>query len=62
MADIKKIYKASNEQMARDAFNEFKTKWSGKYHSAVKSWETNWTNLTAFLAYPLEIRKLDLHY
>jgi len=58
MADIKKIYKASNEQMAIDAFNEFKAKWSGKYHLVVKSWETNWTNLTAFLAYPLEIRKL----
>src|SRR5690554_7217541 len=25
---------------------------------AVKSWETNWDNLTAFLQYPQEIRKL----
>lgn len=58
MADIKKIYRASNEQMALDAFNEFKSKWSAKYHLVVKSWEKNWTNLTAFLAYPLEIRKL----
>ena len=58
MADIKKIYKASNEQMALDAFNEFKSKWSAKYHLVVKSWENNWTNLTTFLAYPLEIRKL----
>ena len=58
MADIKKIYKASNEQMALDAFNEFKARWSAKYHLVVKSWENNWTNLTTFLAYPLEIRKL----
>ena len=48
MADIKKIYKASNEQMALDAFNEFKSKWSAKYHLVVKSWENNWTNLTTF--------------
>jgi putative transposase len=58
MTDIKKIYKASNEQMALDAFNEFKARWSAKYHLVVKSWENNWTNLTTFLAYPLEIRKL----
>lgn len=58
MSDIKKIYKASNEQMALDAFNEFKDKWSTKYHLVVRSWENNWTNLTTFLAYPLEIRQL----
>ena len=29
-----------------------------KYYPAVKSWENNWDNLTAFLDYPLEIRKL----
>lgn len=58
LADIKKIYKASNEQMALDAFNEFKAKWSSKYQTVVKSWETNWVNLTTFLAYPLEVRKL----
>lgn len=58
MADIKKIYKSSNEQMALDAFNEFKEKWSHKYYASVKSWEANWDNLTTFLHYPLEIRNL----
>lgn len=29
-----------------------------KYHAAVQSWERNWDNLTVFLHYPKEIRKL----
>ncbi|WP_020539389.1 IS256 family transposase [Lewinella cohaerens] len=56
--DIKSIYQASNEPMAREAFEVFKENWNDKYPVAVKSWEQNWENLTAFLAYPVEIRKL----
>lgn len=55
---IKAIYQADNESMALDAFEQFKNEWGSKYHLAVKSWENNWDNLTAFLNYPLEIRKL----
>lgn len=58
VADIKCIYAADNESMALQAFDEFKTKWENKYLLAVQSWENNWTNLTAFLNYPKEIRKL----
>lgn len=29
-----------------------------KYSYAVKSWENNWENLTAFFEFPLEIRKI----
>lgn len=58
IVDIKKIYKATSEKAARKAFEEFKTAWQDKYHLAVKSWEQNWENLTAFLHSPVEIRKL----
>ena len=58
MKDVKGIYQSSNEQLAKEAFDEFKTNWGDKYQMAVKSWETNWDNLTAFLQYPQEIRKL----
>ena len=58
IVDIKKIYKADNLEAARTAFEDFKAKWSHKYHLAVKSWEDNWDNLTAFLSSPVEIRKL----
>lgn len=58
MSDIKGIYKADNEQLALEALDSFKEKWDFKYHSAVQSWERNWDNLTVFLHYPKEIRKL----
>lgn len=56
--DLKEIYRAANEQIARQAFEQFKQNWNDKYPLAVRSWENNWTHLTAFLEYPAEIRKL----
>lgn len=56
--DVKKIYQADNEENAKLAFEEFSKKWSKKYAQTVNSWEENWENLTAFLQYPAEIRKL----
>jgi len=58
VADLKEIYRAANEQTARQAFEIFKQNWNYKYPLAVKSWEKNWEHLTAFLEYPSEIRKL----
>lgn len=57
-ADIKAIYRSQNEKEAKAALEDFKEKWGGKYSAAVKSWEDNWGNLTAFLDYPDEVRKL----
>jgi transposase-like protein len=58
MKDIKAIYKADNLDMAQQAMEEFSDRWSSKYGKAVASWKENWDNLTAFLSYPHEIRKL----
>lgn len=58
LKDIKAIYQASNEPMARQAFEHFQERWQDKYPLAINSWERNWDNLTAFLEYPVEIRKL----
>lgn len=58
MVDIKAIYQADNLNLALEALDVFKQNWSDKYLSAVQSWENNWDNLTAFLSYPKEIRKL----
>lgn len=57
MKSIKGIYQASNEDDAKEGFDKFKEEWNDKYPMAVKSWETNWENLTAFLGYPKVIRK-----
>ena len=58
MVDIKAIYQANNLDIATEALTIFKQNWEDKYLSAVQSWENNWDNLTAFLSYPKEIRKL----
>lgn len=58
MKSIKSIYQSSNAEMAKRAFEEFKQLWAEKYPASVKSWEDNWDKLTAFLEYPVEIRKL----
>lgn len=55
---IKAIYQADNEAMAQESLIDFKTNWGSKYPLIIKSWETNWMNLTAFLQYPNAIRKL----
>jgi len=57
-ADIKEIYRSADEKAAKAALEAFKVKWGDKYRVAVRSWEENWENLTAFLQYPAEIRKL----
>jgi len=55
---IKAIYQAANQSEAKQAFDSFKSQWEHKYLQAVQSWTNNWDALTAFLDYPLEIRKL----
>ena len=57
-ADLKKRYGAINldeAERARDAFREI---WDGKYPNIPKSWDKNWAELTAFFAYPAEIRRI----
>ncbi len=58
MKDIKLIYQADNIEQAEKALEQFRDKWSSKYHKSVKSWEANWEHLTVFLNYPSEIRRL----
>jgi transposase-like protein len=57
-ADMKHIYTAPNEEAAKAAFQDFKSNWNHKYSYAVESWERNWDELTLFLEYPVEIRKI----
>jgi len=56
--DLKQIYTASNKEMARAALEDFKEKWNTKYTYAVDSWYRNWEELTVFLDFPVEIRKI----
>lgn len=58
VADLKAIYGAANKEVAAQALDELDKKWGRKYPHAIKSWRTNWDNLTHFFDYQLEIRTL----
>lgn len=57
-ADLKTIYRAMNREAAADALAEFDLKWGKKYGYAVRSWQNNWEQLTAYFDFPVEIRTL----
>jgi len=56
--DLKPIYKAPTEAAAREALEEFGEKWNKKYPLIYRSWDSNWDNLTHYLGYTDEIRKV----
>lgn len=56
--DLKPVYKASTEETALSALDEFEAKWGKKYPLAVKSWRVNWNELSTMFKYSPEIRKL----
>jgi len=57
-ADMKNIYNAPNQDAAALALDDLDKKWGHKYGYAIKSWRANWNELTAFLSFPVEIRKI----
>jgi transposase-like protein len=57
-ADLKKIYHASSEETARNALDDFATKWDSKYPSISRKWRSHWEELITIFKYPHEIRKV----
>lgn len=58
MADLKKVYQALTIEEAEMAFDEFKDKWGKKHPIIIRSWESNWVELTTYFKYPHEIRRM----
>jgi putative transposase len=56
--DMRDIYTAPNKTAALAALDALEKKWNHKYSYAIKSWRTNWDELTAFFEFPAEIRKI----
>jgi transposase-like protein len=56
--DMKNIYNAPTKESAGLELDLFEQKWGSKYPYAIRSWRTNWDNLTAFFDFPVEIRKI----
>jgi putative transposase len=56
-ADLKHIYTAANEVMAKEALIAFRSKWDNFYPTIADSWERNWQEIIPFLAFPEGIRQ-----
>ena len=56
--DLKAIYQAPSEDSTLRGLDELEEKWGKKYPSSVRSWRNNWPQLSTFLKYPEEIRKI----
>ena len=58
VADLKKIYKADNIEMAKYQLEEAQEKWGQKYQVVFRSWNNNWERLVCFLKYPPALRRM----
>ena len=58
MSDLKRVYAAPTEEIARAELDSFDEKWSGKYPKIAKSWKDNWANLSTYFKYPEAVRRL----
>jgi putative transposase len=58
MRDLKAVYKAPSEDIATGELENLSNKWGEKYEIVIKSWYSNWENLSTYFAYPPEIRKI----
>lgn len=58
IADLKGVYKATNEELGLETLNEMYNKWGNKYGMVLDSWMNNWENLSTFFGYEDRIRKL----
>ena len=57
-ADLKRVYTASTEEIARLELEAFAEKWDDKYPTISKSWNENWATLSTYFKYPEEVRKI----
>lgn len=58
MADLKLVYGAPTLEVAEYQLEEFREKWGKKYPQILKSWDTNWAELSTYFKYPQEVRTL----
>lgn len=58
MADLKKVYQASSQEVARMQLDLVQEKWAKQYPRLTKSWYDNWDNLSPYFKYPDQIRRI----
>lgn len=58
MADLKRVYKASNKDLAEAELDILEDKWNDQYPIVIKSWRNNWDRLSQYFQYPEDIRRI----
>lgn len=58
MAGLKRVYKASNKDLATSELDILEEKWNNKYPIVIKSWRNNWERLSQYFKYPEDIRRI----
>lgn len=56
MIDLKEVYKANNKDYAETKLLDLEEKWGKKYPIVLKSWNSNWDNLSNYFKYPDEMQ------
>lgn len=56
--DLKLVYKATTEEVAKLELEKLNDKWGAKYPIVIKSWKDNWINLSGYFQYSAPIRKI----
>jgi len=57
-ADLRKVYTAVDAEHAADELAAFADKWDARYPTISHSWLEHWDQITPFLAYPPEVRRV----
>jgi putative transposase len=58
LSDLKKVYRASTKQEAEMNLLYLGERWGKKYPLVIKSWENNWSELSAYFEFSYPIRKI----
>ena len=56
-ADLKKIYTATDQDVAADELQRFAETWDGRYPTISRSWLEHWERIIPFLAFPPDVRR-----
>lgn len=58
LKDLKTVYKAVNQETGEENLARLEEKWGEQYPIVIKSWQDNWSKLSAFFDFTAGIRPL----
>ena len=58
MKDLKTVYQGETKDLAEYNLLQLDEKWGKQYPMVIKSWQTNWDNLTTYFKYSSDVRRL----